>query len=129
MGKEGGVVQRRTEMVCLPSIPDTTRLPELRNSFVKEILGVLAVALQGRRHLCSAKMQVGSLAGHRGLKDPVLQQLWSRSQLRLRSDHGPGNSISVGQHPPTPSKKRRKKKKEILSPTTEFLLRVSPSCH
>ena len=55
------------------------------------------MAQQDQQHLGSAGMQVQSLA---------LPQLWHRSQLRLRSDHWPGNSICHGA-----AKKGKKKKK------------------
>ena len=38
------------------------------------------------------------------VKDPVLMQLWLRSQLRLGSDPWPGNTISLGA-----AKKKKKK--------------------
>ena len=49
-----------------------------------------------QQHLCSSRTQVQSLAQHHGLKDPALLQLWPRSQLWLRSDPWPGNSICHG---------------------------------
>ena len=41
-------------------------------------------------------MQVGFLARHSGLKDPVLSQLQHKSKLWLRSDPQPGNSTGRG---------------------------------
>ena len=49
-------------------------------------LGVPAVAQWHWRHLCSARMQVRSLARCSGLGDLVLWQLWRGSQLQLGSD-------------------------------------------
>ena len=43
--------------------------------------------------LCSSRTQAQSLAWHSGLKDPALPQLWYGSQLRLKSDLWPRNSI------------------------------------
>ena len=44
-------------------------------------------------HLCRARIQVHSPVWHSGLKDLVLPQLWQRSQLQLRSEPWPGNSV------------------------------------
>ena len=57
------------------------------------------------RCLCSGRTQVRSLAGHSGLKDPEMLQLWCRSQLSLGSDPWPGNPIG--------RRAARKEKKKI----------------
>lgn len=66
-------------------------------------------------HLCSARMQVRSPALHSGLKDPATPQLWHRSQLQLRSDSWPGNSICH-----SAARKRKKKKKGRLDLSLQF---------
>ena len=55
--------------------------------------GFPAVVQQDLWCLCSARTQVQYLLQHRRFKDPVLLQLWCRSQLQLRSDPWPRNSI------------------------------------
>ena len=45
--------------------------------------GVPTVVRGDQWHLCKARMQVGSLAQHSGLKEPAMPQLWYRSQLWL----------------------------------------------
>ena len=57
------------------------------------VLGVPTVAQWDQQHLCSARTQVRSLAGHSKLKGPVLPQLWHRLQLWLESDPWPRNCI------------------------------------
>ena len=56
-------------------------------------MGVPTVPQWDWRHLCSARKQVWSPVWHSGLKDLALPQLWYRSQLQLRSDPWPRNSI------------------------------------
>ena len=46
------------------------------------------------RHLCSLRFD--PWPGTVDLKDPVLPQLWSRSQLQLESDPWPRNSMCCG---------------------------------
>ena len=48
------------------------------------------------QHLQSTGMQVRSWAQHSGLRIWCCPQLQHRSQLQLRSDPWPGNSISHG---------------------------------
>ena len=60
---------------------------------IKKLLGIPAVAQWDRWRLYSARTKVQSLAQHSVLKDPALPQLLCRSQLQLRSDSWPRNSI------------------------------------
>ena len=57
---------------------------------------VLAVAQLYQWHLCSARIQVQSLAWHSELKDLVLPELQHRSQQWIRVDPWPWNSICNG---------------------------------
>ena len=52
---------------------------------LKILVGVPAVAQWNQQCLWSNEVQVQTLAWHSGLKDPVLPQLWYRSQLGLGS--------------------------------------------
>ena len=54
-------------------------------------------------------------AGHSGVKDPALPQLWCRSQLPLLSDPCPRNSICWGV-----AKKGKKKRKSSFETTNIF---------
>ena len=63
------------------------------------------------QHLCSARMQVQLLAWSNGLKDPVLPQLWQRSQLWFRSEPWSGNAIC---HRAAKKEKKKKKKTNIM---------------
>ena len=58
-----------------------------------KILGVSIVPQMEWQCLCSARTQIQPPPWHSGLKDPVLLQPWHRSQLQLRSDPWPRNSI------------------------------------
>ena len=60
------------------------------------------------QHLCTARMQVRSPVQYSGLKDLVLPQMQHRSQLQLRSDPWPRNSICCG------AAKKEGKKKFLL---------------
>ena len=66
-----------------------------------------AVGQKDPQHFCSTRTQVCSPAQHRGLKDPVLLQLWHRSQLWLRCGPRPKNPTCHRVH-----KKEKKKKKD-----------------
>ena len=55
--------------------------------------GTMGSAVSLQRHLCSARMQVWSPAWHNGLRVPVLPQMQRGSQVWLRSDLWPRNSI------------------------------------
>lgn len=68
-------------------------------------LKVPAVAQCDWRYLWSAGLTSRSA---QWVKDPVLQQLWHRSQLKLRSDLWPRNC-----HMPGGSQKRKKRKRGI----------------
>ena len=79
-----------------------------------------------------ARMQVRSLAWHSGLKDLVLPQLWSKSELQWASDPWPGNSICC--EVAKKKKKRRKKERKERSLTLPlksflFLLSLTSTCH
>ena len=67
-------------------------------------LGVPTVRAQDQQHLCSVRIQVWSPAWHNRLKDPVLPQLWHRSQLRLAQIW----SLAWELHMPQSSQKRKK---------------------
>ena len=75
--------------------------------YIKNITwGVPAMVQQDGWHLCSAGIQVWVPARHSGLKDLALPQLQHRSQLQLKSDPWPGNSLCL-----KVAKKEEKKKK------------------
>ena len=74
-----------------------------------------AVAQRDQWSLCSARMQVRSPAQHSRLKDPVLPQLWNRS------DPWPGNSIGHGE-----AKNEEKKKKVKGLAMHSKGIRISP---
>ena len=61
----------------------------------KNILRVPAVVQWDQRHLWSTGTQVQSPIPAQWVKDPALLQLWLKSQLRLRSDPWPRNSICL----------------------------------
>ena len=58
--------------------------------------GIPAVQQWDQQHLCNTGMQVQSLAQHSGLRIQCCCRSWGSSQLRLRSDLWPRNSICCG---------------------------------
>ena len=74
-----------------------------------------------RISLCSARVQVQSLAWQSGLKDTALLRLWLRSQLQLRSDSWPGNSICFRMAKKRYKRYKRYKKmsKSLVAPWTQ----------
>ena len=96
---------------------------ENENTVSQELWGTVpAVMQQDQQHLCSARMQVQTLAQHNVLKDPALLLLWQRSQLQLIP--GLGTPCAAGQpKKKTKNKKQNKKKTQNLWGTAKVVLR------